>query len=251
VLSIQNVAKRFGGVPAIDDFSFDLAQHEFCGVIGPNGAGKTTLMNLITGYIRPDIGGIMFDGRNISGLRPYRISHLGIGRTFQVVRPFLEMTVRENVLTGALFVSHRAQRRRTPEQRCSEVLELVGLADKRDALAASLTLGEKKRLELARSLATEPRLLLLDEVLGGLSEGELVLLVEALKRVHASGTTILMIEHVIRALVQLVDRIVVLNFGRKIAEGSPEAVLSNPDVVESYLGKRINTTGMQSHKESA
>lgn len=243
ILSIRHVQKHFGGVPAVSDFSLDLGAHEFCGVIGPNGAGKTTLMNLVTGYLRPDAGQIVFGGHQIVGLRPYECCRLGIARTFQVVRPFPEMTVLENVLTGWLFsgdgsASARLARRDATDK-CAALLELVGLQDRLSTPAAILTLGEKKRLELARCLATRPRLLLLDEVLGGLSEREIEQVSETLRKVHQTGTAILMIEHVIRALVQLVDRLVVLNFGRNLCDGKPDDVLAHPDVVESYLGKPL------------
>jgi branched-chain amino acid transport system ATP-binding protein len=243
ILSIRNLQKHFGGIPAIADFSLELGAHEFCGVIGPNGAGKTTLMNLITGYMRPDAGDIVFRGRGIVGLRPHRCCRLGIARTFQIVRPFPEMTVLENVLTGWLFSgdgSASARRARSDATgQCVALLELVGLEDRLSTPAAILTLGEKKRLELARCLATRPKLLLLDEVLGGLSEQEVEQISVALRKVHQTGTAILMIEHVIRALVQLVDRLVVLNFGRNLCDGKPDDVLAHPDVVESYLGKPV------------
>jgi len=243
LLSIKHLKKNFGGIPAIGDFSLELGAGEFCGIIGPNGAGKTTLMNLITGYAKPDAGTIVFEGRSILGLRPYQCCQHGIARTFQVVRPFPEMTVLENVLTGLLFsgdgsAASRSERTDATAQ-CESLLELVGLHERREVPAGILTLGEKKRLELARCLATKPKLLLLDEVLGGLSEGEIEKISIALRNVHQTGTAILMIEHVIRALVKLVDRLVVLNFGKNLCDGKPSDVLANPDVIESYLGKPV------------
>jgi branched-chain amino acid transport system ATP-binding protein len=239
ILTVAKVQKVFGGIPAIADFSLALEEGEFCGIIGPNGAGKTTLMNLVTGYMRPDAGEISFRGRSIVGLRPYQCCRLGIARTFQVVRPFPEMTVLENAMTGWLFAGESRRGKGDAREQCMELLRLVGLARRHATLAGVLTLGEKKRLELARCLATQPKLLLLDEVLGGLSEDEIQQMIPVLRDVHRTGTTILMIEHVIRVLVQLVDRIAVLNFGRNVCDGAPEQVLAHPDVIESYLGKAV------------
>ena len=240
LLSVRSLRKHFGGVPAIEDFSLELRRGEFCGLIGPNGAGKTTLMNLLTGYLRPDSGTITFNGTSIAGVRPYRCSALGIARTFQIVRPFPEMTVMENVETAWLFAAKRpGQAKGAGREECVALLELVGLSRQLSGAAGTLTLGEKKRLEVARCLATGPDLLLLDEVLGGLSDSEMEQMCGVLCNVHARGTTILMIEHVIRALTRLVDRLVVLNFGRNLCDGDPATVLADPAVVESYLGQPV------------
>lgn len=244
ILSIRGVEKRFGGVPAIQSFSLSLRPGEFCGLIGPNGAGKTTLMNLLTGYMRPSAGEIVFDGRAVVGLRPYQCCRLGISRTFQIVRPFPEMSVLDNVVTGWMFAGDPVSRRLTETEmrtECMALLDLVGLGGRLSIPSGSLTLGEKKRLELARALATRPRLLLLDEVLGGLSDAEIVQMCAVLREVHSRGITILMIEHVIRALVRLVDRLVVLNFGRNLCDGPPAEVLADPMVVEAYLGRPLGT----------
>jgi branched-chain amino acid transport system ATP-binding protein len=239
LLEITNLNKSFGGLAAVSDFSVKVAKGEFLGVIGPNGAGKTTLMNLITGYLPPTSGDIRFEGDSIAGLAPYQISHRGIGRTFQVVRPFSEMSVEDNVMTGALFSGKRAGSLAKAREAAALPMELTGLAAKRHVLAGALTLGEKKKLELARALATEPRLLLLDEVMGGVNRGEVDELMLVLQRIHASGVTIVMIEHLVEVIIALSMRVVVLNFGRKLYEGSPQDVVEHPDVIESYLGRPL------------
>ncbi len=239
MLEITNLNKSFGGLAAVSDFSVKVAKGEFLGVIGPNGAGKTTLMNLITGYLPPTSGDIRFEGDSIAGLAPYQISHRGIGRTFQVVRPFSEMSVEDNVMTGALFSGKRAGSLAKAREAAALPMELTGLAAKRHVLAGALTLGEKKKLELARALATEPRLLLLDEVMGGVNRGEVDELMLVLQRIHASGVTIVMIEHLVEVIIALSMRVVVLNFGRKLYEGSPQDVVEHPDVIESYLGRPL------------
>lgn len=240
LLSVRNLQCNFGGLAAVSDVSFDVAKGEFVGIIGPNGAGKTTLLNLITGYLKPSSGKILFLDRNIAGLRPYRVKRLKIARTFQVVQPFNEMTVRENVLVGARFGRGAWLSAGEINDDCSRALELAGLSNTAGMLAGALTLGEKKRLELARSLASRPTLLLLDEVMGGLSAGEIKELVRALKRIHELGVTVVMIEHVLHALFQLVDRVLVLDFGRKIGDGEPSKIMSQPDVVSSYLGRPLH-----------
>lgn len=240
MLSVEKLYRNFGGLAAVADVSFDVARGEFVGIIGPNGAGKTTLLNLITGYLKPSSGKIRFLGRDISGLRPYRIKRLTIARTFQVVQPFNEMTVIENVLVGARFGRGTWLPSPVVDEDCRRAIELAGLSNCAGMLAATLTLGEKKRLELARSLASQPSLLLLDEVMGGLSAGEIRDLVETLKRIHASGVTIIMIEHVLHALFQLVQRVMVLDFGRKIGDGDPLAIMSEPEVLSSYLGRPLH-----------
>ncbi len=235
MLEVRNLTRNFGGLVATDDLSFTVRRHQFLGVIGPNGAGKTTLLNLITGYLRPSRGEITLDGKRIDGVPPYDTCRLGIGRTFQVVQPFAEMSVADNVMTGALFARGKA-RIDEARERIRRPLELVGLARKADLPAGSLTLGEKKRLELARALATEPKLLLLDEVMAGSTHREVIELMQVLRDIHAAGTTILMIEHLVHVIVDLAQHVVVLNFGRKLAEGSPDEIVANPAVIETYLG---------------
>ncbi len=239
MLEVRDVSKSFGGLKAVSDLSFHVKQGEFIGVIGPNGAGKTTLMNLVTGYMQPTSGEILFEGRSLAGLAPYQISHRGVGRTFQVVRPFAEMSVEDNVMTGALFSGARTNSLAAARKAAQLPMELTGLAHKRHMPAGALTLGEKKKLELARTLATQPRLLLLDEVMGGVTRGEVGDLMEVLKRIHASGVTIVMIEHLVEVITALSARVVVLNFGRKLHEGTPQEVVEHPEVIESYLGRPL------------
>jgi branched-chain amino acid transport system ATP-binding protein len=240
VLKITNVAKSFGGIKAIADVSFEVRPGQFFGIIGANGAGKTTLLNLITGYAPLSSGTIEFEGEPIHGLPPYRIAHRGVGRTFQITQPFAEMSVRDNVVTGALF-SRNGARRSLKEARAmsEEPLRLVGLTDQADVPAGALTLGGKKKLELARVLATEPKLILLDEVMGGLTWGEIEDLMSTLRRIHAAGATIVMIEHVVHVILDLCDHVFVLNFGRELFRGTPHDVVTHPEVIEAYLGKPL------------
>ena len=240
MLKISNVSKSFGGIQAIRDVSFDVRAGQFFGVIGANGAGKTTLLNLITGYDSVSAGSIELDGQPITGLPPYRIAHRGIGRTFQITQPFAEMSVRDNVMTGALF-SRNGARRSLKEARAmsEEPLRLVGLTEQAELPAGALTLGGKKKLELARVLATESKLILLDEVMGGLTWNEIEDVMATLRRIHAAGTTIVMIEHVVHVILDLCDHVFVLNFGRELFRGTPQDVVSHPEVIEAYLGKPI------------
>ena len=239
MLEFHGVTKTFGGLRATGNLSFAVQKGDFLGVIGPNGAGKTTLLNLITGYLRPTSGDIVFEGKRLNGMQPFKICRLGIARTFQVVRPFGEMTVEDNVLAAALFSAEKHIGVAAGRERARRPLELAGLWPIRHKLAGTLTIGGKKKLELARALAVRPRLLLLDEVMGGLSAAEMVEILEVLERIHESGTTILMIEHVMEAILQLTNRVVVLNFGEKLFEGTPKDVIEHPQVIESYLGKPI------------
>jgi len=238
-LELRGVVKRFGGVAAIDGITFAVAEGEILGVIGPNGAGKTTLLNCISGVYRPDAGEILWQGASIAGRAPHRVAALGIGRTFQVVKPFTSMTVRENAAVGALFGS--AEAHLPPRQafaRADEVLELVGLAGKAALPVTSLTIPDRKRLEVARAVATKPRLLLLDEVMAGLNHVEVEEALEMVRAVHATGVTIVLIEHVMQVIVGVSDRVLVLHYGKVLAEGPPQTVLKDPRVIEAYLGER-------------
>lgn len=242
LLEVQGLSKSFGGLHAIRNLSLSVQAGQCYGIIGANGAGKTTLLNLITGYLPPSSGSIRFDGQVVTGLRPYRLCAMGLARTFQIVQPFAEMTVLENVMTGALFAGHGGRRTLAQARaHCLEVLELVGLRQQADLLAGALTIGGKKKLELARALATSPKLLLLDEVMGGLTRGEIEDCIACLGRIRATGVTIVMIEHHVHVITRLCDHVLVLNFGARLFEGPPAAVIAHPDVIEAYLGKPLET----------
>ena len=234
LLEVVDLRKRFGGLHAVAGVSFEMAAGEIVGLIGPNGAGKTTLFHLISGFAAPDRGEIRFEGATTRGLRPHEICRRGLARTFQIVKPFQGLTVLENVRVGALA--------RTPTfgaatRTAREVLALVGLEDRADRTARGLTLADRKRLELARALATEPRLLLLDEVMAGLTPTETERIIEICRAINARGIAILLIEHVMRAVMALSRRVVVLSQGQVLAAGTPDAIARDPRVVEAYLGE--------------
>jgi branched-chain amino acid transport system ATP-binding protein len=235
ILQVRSVSKSFGNVTANVEVTFDVERGEILGLIGPNGAGKSSLFNSIAGEDTPDSGEILLDGKLISGLGPVACTQLGIGRTFQVVRSFDSMTVLENVMVGAFA---RLTRMRPAMARALEVIAFCGLGDRADAPAHSLTPSGKRRLEVARALATEPRILLLDEMLTGLTSTEAQAGMQLVRDVRARGVTIIMVEHVMEVLLPLIDRAVVLHLGRKLSEGSPQEVVRNPDVIRAYLGDR-------------
>jgi branched-chain amino acid transport system ATP-binding protein len=235
MLQVKNVSRRFGGLQALTEVSFELSEGQILGLIGPNGAGKTTLFNAINGVFSPTSGRVVFRGRDITGLPPYEVARLGLARTHQVVRPLNDLSVRENVMVGACFGRHNLGKLEA-QRVADEVMELVGLTPRADMLAASLNVAQKKRLELARALAAQPYLLLLDEVLAGLNPTEVAEMVQTIRKIRDQGLTILMIEHVMRAVMNLSDYVVVLDFGKMIAAGTPEAVAMDPNVIEAYFG---------------
>ncbi|HZT24377.1 MAG TPA: ABC transporter ATP-binding protein [Pseudolabrys sp.] len=234
ILALENVSKRFGAVVVADGITLALGEGEALGIIGPNGAGKTTLFGIAAGAVAPDAGRVLFAGEDITRLSPERRCRKGLARSFQIPQPFSGMTVFENVVVAAAFGA--GEREAAVYDRCAELLARCGLAGKANRRAGGLTLLDRKRLELARALATRPRVLLLDEVAGGLTEHECTMLVALIKEVRASGVSIVWIEHVVHALLAAVDRLLVLHGGRFIAQGDPHAVIKSPQVAEIYMG---------------
>jgi branched-chain amino acid transport system ATP-binding protein len=240
-LKIEGITKKFGGLVALKDVSFSLNRGELLGLIGPNGSGKTTLINVITGIYKPEQGRIFLNGNEITGLRPYRICRMGIARTYQIPRLFNTMSALDNAVVGGLFGKDRRVDLEEIRKRVMELLDFVEFPRTRwDELAGKLTLMESKKLELVRALATDPEILLADEPLGGLNPVEIDEAVELIKKIRDSGKTVLIIEHVMRAIMKLAERIVVLSHGAKIAEGEPREVANNEKVIEAYLGEKIN-----------
>jgi branched-chain amino acid transport system ATP-binding protein len=238
LLDLQSVSRRFGGLSAVNDVSLIVEEGEILGLIGPNGAGKTTLINLITGVHPATAGKVYFERRDITRLRPYQIARLGLARTFQIVQPFPKMTVRENVAAGALFAG-KADGLKDAQAQAREHLAFTGLAHIADKPAATLTLAQRKRLEVAKGLAMKPRLLMLDEVNAGLNSSEIDEALRMIRKVAERGVTIIVIEHLMKVVLSISQRIAVLHHGQLIAEGEPNAVLRDPRVIEAYLGSKF------------
>ncbi|MDY7038629.1 MAG: ABC transporter ATP-binding protein [Thermodesulfobacteriota bacterium] len=231
---IRNLVKYFGGLAAVKNVSFKVEQGEIFGLIGPNGSGKTTIFNLISNYFRPTSGTIYFREHNITGLKTYKINHLGIGRTFQVVKPLCRMTVYDNVIAAAFS---RVSTRREAQDLAMETMDFCGLAHKKDVFAKNLPIGDRKRLEITRAMATKPKLLLLDETAAGLNPSELDAAIELIKKIRGKGVTIIIVEHIMKVIMTISDRVHAINFGQTIAEGTPGEVANNPAVIEAYLGE--------------
>ena len=235
ILQVQDLTKRFGGLQALSDITFDLAEGQILGLIGPNGAGKTTLFNVINGVYAPERGRVTFRGEDITGLPSYEVAQRGLARTHQVVRPLNDLSVRENVMVGACYGREKHSLKEA-RRVADESLTQVGLIERAGQPAGSLNVAQKKRLEMARALAAEPYLILLDEVLAGLNPSEIAAMMETVRAIRDQGITILMIEHVMQAIMAISDRILVLDYGLLIAAGAPEEVANNPQVIEAYLG---------------
>lgn len=234
LLEVKNVSKYFGGLAAVSDVSFNVYENEILGIIGPNGAGKTTLFNVINGFYKPSRGEILLNGVQIGGKKPYQICQAGMARTFQIVKPLRRLSVFDNVVASAFL---RAKSKEEAHREAEEVLKFTELYEDRDTLSKGLPLGKRKRLEIARALATRPKLLLLDESFAGLNPAELDKSIEIIKKIKEKGITIMIIEHHMKVIMSISDRIVVLTYGQKIAEGTPDEIRHNQQVVEAYLGE--------------
>jgi len=239
MLEGADVSKRFSGLAAVSHFDFRVEDGQIVGLLGPNGSGKTTLFNVITGFYALDNGKIVFDGQDITNYKPYQIAKLGIGRTFQIVRPFLELSVLDNVTVAALYGRENISNMAKGKARALELLKFVGLELKKDTLAYNLVAEERRRLELARALAIKPKLLLLDETFSGLNDAEIQDAIRLIYRIRDDlGVTIFLIEHVMKAMMGTCEKIIVMNYGVKLAEGKPEEIAKNPSVIQAYLGER-------------
>jgi len=236
-LEVENVSKYFGGLRALGNINLEVRQGEILGLIGPNGSGKTTLFNIITGFLKPDSGKILSDGKDITNLKPHQICRKGITRIFQLVKPFAQMTALQNLMVGSLYGTDPAEDIKKAAGHSEEILNFVGLYDKADSVASTLTLAERKRLELGRALAAKPQLILLDELMAGLNPVETEKVMCLIEDVRNTNITVFMVEHIMKAVLGLSDRVIVLSTGEKIAEGSPQEIIENQEVIEAYLGK--------------
>ncbi|GHV44998.1 ABC transporter ATP-binding protein [Synergistales bacterium] len=240
IIEVKNLTKRFKGLKAVSDVSFFIEKDKISGMIGPNGAGKTTTFNMVSGFYPPTSGQIFYEQREITNRRAHEYSDMGIARTFQIMKPLANLTVLDNVVSGAFFGLHKAKNLKEAQDIALEILNFTDLYRKRDALAKDMGTPDQKRLEIARALAANPRMILLDEAMAGLNPTETDGAIELIFKIRDSGVTVFMIEHVMRAVVKLCEKIVVLHHGEKIAEGTPQEVMNNPHVIEVYLGSREN-----------
>jgi branched-chain amino acid transport system ATP-binding protein len=237
LLQVEKIIKSFGGLMALCEVNFEIHQGEIFGVIGPNGSGKTTLFNVITGFLKANKGKVTFLGKDITGLPPHQICRQGIARIFQLVKPFHQLTTLQNVMVGRAYGKDPATNMRKAKEEVAGILNFVGLGNKIEVIASQLTMAERKKLELARALAAHPQLLLLDELMAGLNSAETETAMDLVNKIRDSGVTVIMVEHIMKAVLGISDRIIVLNAGEKIAEGSPKEVVKNQLVIEAYLGK--------------
>jgi branched-chain amino acid transport system ATP-binding protein len=237
LLQVEKIVKSFGGLMALCEVNFEIHQGEIFGVIGPNGSGKTTLFNVITGFLKANKGKVTFMGKDITGLPPHQICRQGIARIFQLVKPFHQLTTLQNVMVGRAYGKDPASNIKKAREEVAGILTFVGLGNKIEVLASQLTMAERKKLELARALAAHPQLLLLDELMAGLNSAETETAMDLVNKIRDSGVTVIMVEHIMKAVLGISDRIIVLNAGEKIAEGSPKEVVKNQLVIEAYLGK--------------
>ncbi len=236
ILTVENITKRFGGLVAVHDLSLSVEKGEILGMIGPNGAGKTTAFNMISGYYRPDEGRVVFDGQDVTGRRPDQICKLGLARTFQVVKPFPQLSVLDNVIVGAY---NRTNDKQEARQRAQEVIQFLGMTDITHQLAGSLSVAGRKRLEIAKALATEPKMILLDEAMAGLRPVETDMMIELVRQISQQGIALLLVEHVMRVIMSLAHRIVVIHHGEMIVQGEPQAVVRDKAVIDAYLGEEV------------
>lgn len=237
LLQIEGISKSFGGLMAVRDLNLEVKDRQIIGVIGPNGAGKTTLLNLIAGFYKPDAGRIYLQGEDITNDKSYQVCHKGIARLFQLVKPFVHMTTLENVMVGRIFGRVPAKSRKEAKIECQDIIEFVGLKDKSDTVASNLTLADRKKVEMARALACRPHLLLLDELMAGLNPVETETVMNTIRMIRDSGVTVMIVEHIVKAVMGISDSVIVLSAGEKIAEGPPDTVVNDQRVIEAYLGR--------------